>query len=59
MALGMMLPGMWSGSLEERIGYPHFFLWVAASAIPCLLVTTLVRIPRGFGRKGELREREQ
>jgi PAT family beta-lactamase induction signal transducer AmpG len=53
MALGMMLPGMWSGSLEERIGYPHFFLWVAASAIPCLLVTTLVRIPRGFGRKGE------
>ncbi len=25
MALGMMLPGMWSGWLQEHIGYQHFF----------------------------------
>jgi PAT family beta-lactamase induction signal transducer AmpG len=56
MALGMMLPGMWSGGLQERIGYPHFFLWVAAATIPCFLVTLLVRIPAGFGRKKAARQ---
>jgi MFS transporter, PAT family, beta-lactamase induction signal transducer AmpG len=28
MALGMMLPGMVSGWLQELLGYQHFFIWV-------------------------------
>jgi PAT family beta-lactamase induction signal transducer AmpG len=51
MALGMMIPGMFSGWLQEHIGYQHFFLWVILSTIPGFLVATLVKIPEGFGRK--------
>jgi len=28
MALGMMIPGMFSGWLQEILGYEHFFIWV-------------------------------
>lgn len=41
MALGMMLPGMFSGWLQELIGYPLFFLWIICSAIPSFLVVRL------------------
>ncbi len=34
MALGMMLPGMWSGWVADLVGYRHFFVWVICSAIP-------------------------
>jgi PAT family beta-lactamase induction signal transducer AmpG len=34
MALGMMIPGLWSGWLTEIIGYKHFFVWVICSALP-------------------------
>jgi MFS transporter, PAT family, beta-lactamase induction signal transducer AmpG len=53
MALGMMLPGLFSGALQEAIGYQHFFLWVILSTIPGFIVASLVRIPEGFGRKAE------
>jgi PAT family beta-lactamase induction signal transducer AmpG len=53
MALGMMLPGLFAGALQEAIGYQHFFLWVILSTIPGFLVASLVRIPAGFGRKTE------
>ncbi|OWQ46492.1 MFS transporter [Roseateles noduli] len=52
MALGMMLPGMWSGWLQDHLGYPHFFAWVLIATIPSLVMTALIRIPEGFGRKG-------
>jgi PAT family beta-lactamase induction signal transducer AmpG len=51
MALGMMMPGMFSGWLEDQIGYQNFFLWVMASTIPGFIVAALVNIPEGFGRK--------
>lgn len=51
MALGMMLPGMWSGWLQQLIGYRGFFLWVVASTIPGFVVAALVDIPHGFGRR--------
>ncbi len=51
MALGMMIPGMFSGWLQELIGYRHFFLWVMLSTIPGFLVATLVKVPAGFGKK--------
>jgi len=40
MALGMMIPGMFSGDIQEWIGYKHFFIYVMiCSIIPILLVS--------------------
>lgn len=49
MALGMMLPGMWSGWLQAQIGYLGFFIWVLVATVPSLLMTALIRVPAGFG----------
>jgi PAT family beta-lactamase induction signal transducer AmpG len=43
MALGMMLPGMWSGALQEALGYPLFFTWVALCTLPGFAVVALAR----------------
>jgi PAT family beta-lactamase induction signal transducer AmpG len=51
MALGMMLPGMASGWLQEAMGYRRFFLWIAGATIPSFAVCALVRIPADFARK--------
>jgi len=52
MALGMMIPGMWSGWLQETVGYQHFFVWVILATIPSFLVVALIPLDREFGRKG-------
>ncbi|MBK7104557.1 MAG: MFS transporter [Ignavibacteriae bacterium] len=51
MALGMMIPGMFSGWLQELIGYQHFFVWVFLAAIPSLLIVKLVNVNEDFGKK--------
>jgi PAT family beta-lactamase induction signal transducer AmpG len=51
MALGMMLPGMFSGWLQELLGYRNFFLWVMAATLPSFLVAALIPLKPGFGRK--------
>lgn len=51
MALGMMLPAMASGWLQEKIGYQNFFLWVMAATIPGFIVTGLVKVDPEFGKK--------
>ncbi|MEI7529044.1 MAG: MFS transporter [Elusimicrobiota bacterium] len=43
MALGMMLPGMISGMLQQAVGYRHFFLAVCLLTIPGILV--ILRLP--------------
>ncbi len=43
MALGMMIPGMISGKLQEAVGYQHFFLAVCLLTIPGILV--IFRLP--------------
>ena len=53
MALGMMLPGMWSGWLQELIGYHHFFVWVILATVPSFLVVLLVPLDKEFGRKAD------
>ena len=40
----MMFPGMWSGWLEDHIGYRHFFTWVLVATIPSFLVARHVRL---------------
>jgi len=51
MALGMMLPGMWSGWLQERLGYPHFFVWVILATIPSFIVARMIPLDSNFGKK--------
>jgi len=46
MALGMMIPGMFSGALQETLGWRGFFLWVMMCTIPGFVVAARVRIPR-------------
>ncbi|HMN23568.1 MAG TPA: MFS transporter [Ignavibacteriaceae bacterium] len=53
MALGMMIPGMWSGWLQELIGYQHFFVWVCISTIPGFIITKFLKIDPEFGKKTE------
>ena len=51
MALGMMLPGMAAGWIQEKIGYGNFFIWVCAATIPSFFVTALLKVDPAFGKK--------
>ena len=51
MALGMMLPGMWAGWLQEKLGYLNFFIWGCVATLPSFAAAALVRIDAGFGRR--------
>jgi PAT family beta-lactamase induction signal transducer AmpG len=51
MALGMMIPAMFSGWLQEQIGYQNFFFWIILSTIPGFIVVALIRIDPEFGMK--------
>jgi len=51
MALGMMVPGMWSGWLQEHLGYKIFFVWVILATIPSFLVARKIPLEAGFGRR--------
>jgi PAT family beta-lactamase induction signal transducer AmpG len=53
MALGMMLPGMWSGWLADRIGYELFFVWVLIATIPSFLISIWIPLEAEFGRKAQ------
>jgi len=53
MALGMMIPGMVSGWLQELIGYQHFFIWVIIATIPAFIITKFVPLDATFGMKKE------
>ncbi len=51
MALGMMIPGMMSGWLQELIGYQHFFIWVVIATIPGFVLLKFLKIDPKFGIK--------
>ena len=51
MAMGMMLPGMWSGWLQQQLGYLPFFVWVLIATIPSFAMTALIKVPADFGKK--------
>lgn len=46
MALGMMLPGMISGWIQEQIGYQYFFVWVMICSLPVFFVLPFLRLQR-------------
>ena len=53
MALGMMLPGMLSGFIQEYLGYGNFFIWVFLATIPGLILSRFLIFPADFGKKLE------
>lgn len=53
MALGMMLPGMAAGWLQETIGYLHFFIWTMICCAATIGVCAFLKIDPNFGRKVE------
>jgi PAT family beta-lactamase induction signal transducer AmpG len=42
MALGMMLPGMAAGAIQDLIGYKWFFIWVCLCTLPGIAASVLV-----------------
>ncbi|MEM9354369.1 MAG: MFS transporter [Planctomycetota bacterium] len=53
MALGMMIPGMFCGWLQELIGYENFFKWVLISTLPSFAICALLKVDPAFGKKTE------
>ena len=51
MALGMMLPGMISGFIQEYLGYAGFFVWVVVAGLPGILLIRFLKIPSTYGKK--------
>jgi PAT family beta-lactamase induction signal transducer AmpG len=51
MALGMMLPGMASGYIQEYLGYGNFFIWVFLATIPGIILSRFLIFPYDFGKK--------
>ncbi len=44
MALGMMLPGMISGFVQELVGYDYFFIYVVICCIPGTILVKYLRL---------------
>ncbi|AWK04853.1 MFS transporter [Flavobacterium crocinum] len=51
MAMGMMLPGMLSGFIQQYLGYGNFFIWVLIATIPGLILSRFLTFPKDFGKK--------
>ncbi|MET6990264.1 AmpG family muropeptide MFS transporter [Sediminicola arcticus] len=51
MALGMMIPGMISGYIQEWLGYGGFFIWVVIAALPALFLLKFIKYPADYGKK--------
>jgi PAT family beta-lactamase induction signal transducer AmpG len=51
MALGMMLPGMAAGWIQEKLGYGNFFIWVCVATIPSFITTAWLKVDPAFGKK--------
>lgn len=56
MALGMMLPGMMAGWLQETIGYRHFFLWTVICCAVTFIVCLFIKIDPEFGKKAKAKQ---
>jgi len=58
MALGMMLPGMAAGWLQDHIGYENFFVWVMICCAATIAVCAFVKIDPEYGKKKDEIESE-
>ncbi len=53
MALSMMIPRLFSGVIQEMLGYQHFFVWVLLTMIPGFFIVKSIKIDPEFGKKVE------
>ncbi|MCP4176998.1 MAG: AmpG family muropeptide MFS transporter [bacterium] len=51
MALGMMIPGMFSGYIQNYLGYKHFFIWIMIATIPSFIITKFIPIEKNEFKK--------
>jgi MFS transporter, PAT family, beta-lactamase induction signal transducer AmpG len=53
MALGMMLPGMAAGAIQEALGYQRFFWFVCLCTLPGIFASWMVsrKLPEDYGKK--------
>lgn len=58
MALGMMLPGLISGFMQEWLGYDGFFVWVVLAALPAFILLRYINYPADFGKAKEKNGRD-
>ena len=56
MALGMMLPGLVSGYIQEWLGYDGFFIWVVIGALPAIFILKYLKYPADYGKKGRIQK---
>ena len=49
MALGMMVPGMFAGWLQEQLGYENFFWWIMICCLATIIVTLFIKVDPNFG----------
>lgn len=56
--LGLMLPGMVSGYLADRLGYHDFFILVMVFCIITFAVTALIKIDPSFGKSVENKSKD-
>jgi len=51
MALSMMIPGAFSGIIQEFLGYKLFFVWILITMIPGYFIVRALPVEPGFGKK--------
>ena len=51
MAMGLLLPGMAAGWIQDHLGYVNFFILVCVATLPSFAVTALIKVDPAFGRK--------
>jgi len=51
MALSMMLPGLFSGMIQEVLGYKMFFIWIMLTIIPSIIIVKFIPLEYSFGKK--------
>jgi PAT family beta-lactamase induction signal transducer AmpG len=51
MALGMMLPGMGAGWLQQQLGYVNFFVLVCIATLPSFAAARWLKIDPEFGKR--------
>jgi len=51
MALGLALPGMFAGWMQNLMGYKHFFIWVMICSLVPIIAVSLLKVDPVFGKK--------
>lgn len=59
MALGMLVPGMFAGWMQELLGYNHFFIWVMICTIIPIVAISLLKIDPQYGKARKNDENKQ